>query len=121
MRFNAAKFFLHRVLSVELPGTVVFDYPTIGALAEYATALTHHQQPAESASALAPVPAVPRALATSDRSALLLDVYFSTHLLSFGIHIEPGVEVIGTCRDQAFRIRKIRTMQRWSIPSHWQY
>jgi hypothetical protein len=87
MRSNAAKFFLYRVLSVELPGTVVFDYPTIGALAEYATALTQHQQPAESASALAPVPAVPRTLATSDRSDLLLHVYFSSHLLSFGIYV----------------------------------
>lgn len=92
MRSNTALFILCRVLSVELPGTVVFDYPTIGALAEYATALTQHQQPAESASALAPVPAVPRTLATSDRSALLLDVYFSTHLLSLGIHVEHGME-----------------------------
>lgn len=92
MRSNVAKFFLYRVLSVELPGTVVFDYPTIGALAEYATALTQHLQPAESASALAPVPAVPRTLATSDRSALLLDVCFSTHLLSFDIHIEHGMK-----------------------------
>ncbi len=58
---------LHRVLSVELPGTVVFDYPTIGALAAYAAMLCQHQQPAESASALVPASAVPRSLAVLDR------------------------------------------------------
>lgn len=61
-----------RVLSVELPGTVVFDYPTIGALAEFAATLTQHAPPqhASSAAGLVPAPAVDRALASYARSAL---------------------------------------------------
>ncbi|BDA51455.1 probable oleandomycin polyketide synthase, modules 5 and 6 [Coccomyxa sp. Obi] len=60
---------LTRVLSVELPGTVVFDYPTIGALAEFAATLTHHvpAQYASSAGNPVPAPAVERALTSYAR------------------------------------------------------
>ncbi|CAL8465604.1 g5140 [Coccomyxa elongata] len=55
---------LARVLSVELPGTVVFDHPTIGALAEFAATLSQHMpaQHASSAGNLKPATSVERAL-----------------------------------------------------------
>lgn len=93
-----------RVLSVELPGTVVFDYPTISALAEFAATLTQHipGQHASSAGSLVPAPPVERALAVLPRSALKPFLLFSgsgfhVHLLQWHATCQLG----GQSRTQA--------------------